>query len=206
MTHYLDVQADAGVSTSVAPLEQSFTIVNPKPHTIVATVAVPLGRFESARTYTVDADAGVTGESAGSGAINQTLTIPAGNRITFALSSTYDDPPTDSQSADLTSATDTGILTVTVTTYNGVGLSPVVVTTQPLVTAVLGDGDNSRFDDGNSVSPRSYNTVAVATEFFRATSRSQAQQMLDWIEAGGRGLADFMDLYDWALAQGFTGR
>lgn len=206
MTHYLDVQADAGVSTSAAPLEQSFTIVNPKPYTIVADVSVPLGRFEATRSYTVDADAGVTGESASTGAITQTLTIPAGNRITYALSSTYDDPPVDSQSADLTSATDTAILTVTVTTYNGVGLSPVVTTVQPLVTAVLGDGDDTRFDDGNSTAPRSYNTVAIATEFFRAASRAQAQEMLDWVEAGGRGLADFMDLYDWALTQGFTGR
>jgi hypothetical protein len=203
--HYIDIQAAAGVSTSVDPLEQSFTITNAKPYTVVCTVSVPLGRFETARTFTVDADAGVTGESAGSGAITQTLTIPSGDRITYALSSTYESP-TDEQSNAIDSATDTAILTVTVTTYNGVGLSPVVRSEIPLVTAVLGDGDLTVFDDGNSPYARSYNTVALATEFFRAGSRADAQQMLDWIEAGRRGLKDFMDLYDWAVAEGFTGR
>ena len=200
---YLDIQGDGGqVLVDVAPAERSFRVSNNTGYTVVCTVSCPLGRYESARTFTVTADAGVTGEAAGSGAISQTLTIPTRQGITYALSSTYNDP-TDEQSADLDRGTDTPILTVTVTTYNGVGVSPVVVYTAPLATAALGDTDELVFGDGVQ---RQFDANALALQFFSADTRAEGAEIMDWVENGGRKLKDFMDLYDWALTQGFTGR
>lgn len=203
MPQYLDVQTQRGqLLVDVAPAEQSFRISNPTLYTVVCTVSLPLARHELVRTFTADPDSGVTGSSSSTGAISQTLTIPSKKGITYSLSTTYDDPPLDSNSAELDSATDTAILTVTATTYNGVGLSPTVAYIQPLATAVLGDPDLVAFGDGVQ---RSYDTNAVVLEFFRARTKAEGAEMLDWIESGGRNLKDFMDLYDWALTQGFTG-
>lgn len=202
-SRYLDIQTQRGdLLLTVDPAEQSFRISNPTPKTVICAVSLPLARHENVRTFTADPDSGVTGSSSSTGAISQTLTIPSKKGITYALSTTYDDPPLDSQSAELASATDTAILTVTATTYDGVGLSPVVAYVQPLATAVLGDADLVAFGDGVQ---RSYASNAVALEFFRARTKTEAAEALDWIESGHRNLKDFMDLYDWALTQGFTG-
>lgn len=203
MTHYLDVQAPRGLaSVDVAPLEQSFRIVNPTPHTVVAVVAVPMGIHELARTFTRVADSGVTGSSNSTGALSQTLTIPARKGIIYSLSSTFSDP-TDAQSVDIDFASETAVLTVTVTTYNGVGLSPTQVTTFPLTTARLGDTDQLKFGDDQA---RRFDANAVALAFFGASTDARRQRMLDWMERGGRTLEDLFAVYDWAVVQGFTGR
>lgn len=203
---YLDLQAvDSGtVTAETTPHEQTLRIVNPRPYTAVAVLAIPLARYENVRTRVVTADAGVTGSSNGTGAITHTLTIPAKKGVTYALSSTYT-AAIDSNSAALAVATTTAIATLTVTTYNGVAVSPNEVSRFALQSACLGDIDDLRLGDGTN---RRWNERQFIEQVFLppdGINGAKAQEWADFFEQGGRGFDAFKALYEWALTQGFLG-
>ena len=200
---YLDVQTgQTRLNSNVAPHDQTFIVKNDTNATVHANVAVALPKFASAMTRVLTADSGVTGNSNGSGAFNLSLVIPVQKKVIFALSTTYSTPQ-DENGNDLESATTTGVVTCTVTQVGANSVTPNHVIRKPLETAVLGDENLIVFGDGQT---RVVDSIAIATNFFRAMDRVDGQRVMDWMSRGNRNLADFCDLYDWAIGQGFTGR
>lgn len=193
----LEIITNTGyVTSTVTPHRQSFTIKNPNTVTATVTVALPLGAFEA--TQSVDRTlSGVLTTTSGAYSVSG-IVIPARGQVDYVITSTYN-APTDAQGVAITKGTTTKTLTVTQTHAAGVALGTAVTYYEVLETAFLGTG-KPRFwvRPGNGGMDR----VAVEEELLFGRNPQEVAAVYDWLECGGRNIADIIGFYETFVALG----
>lgn len=168
------------VVASNNPNAQTVELYNPTSVAVIATVSCPLAFGETSRTWTASNVVGTVAglDTSGTDGFTDSVTLDAGERCKWVLTSTYDLTPQDVTNETIDLYTSTILFTVTETTVNAVAVTDPDPYSYPLQSVYMGTGRPF-------FGVRTRNVSHMLHAAFGRTDDAATQRLIDFFEQGG---------------------